>query len=106
MADIYLIKYSVNVPWFDTGVIFIEYVFITAVTELIMVMFFSSFFSNFDYSYSNAISILGINLVNNLLIILIFKYKRFSLYEIVMKFYSYIKNLHYFNYKVLLSYQL
>ena len=86
-----LIKYSVNVPWFDTGVIFIEYVFITAVTELIMVMFFSSFFSNFDYSYSNAISILGINLVNNLLIILIFKYKRFSLYEIVMKFYSYIK---------------
>lgn len=86
-----LIKYSVSVPWFDTGVILIEYTFITALTELIMVMFFSSFYANFDYSYSNAISILGLYLVNNLLIILIFKYKRFSLYEIVMKFYSYIK---------------
>ena len=27
------IKYSVSVPWFDMGVILIEYVFITAFTE-------------------------------------------------------------------------
>lgn len=87
----FIIKYGYKIPFIDTVVILMEFILFSALAEAIMVVGLKFIFRDLNYSDLNKIDLLWIHLINNLLIMASFKYKKFSLYDIVMDFYSHIK---------------